>query len=104
MKIIKTNKLNQMSRHKVRCIQKSNRHEIHNIIEFIGGLNSNGTNWKVSQKRAIQGMESGKWEFYVEIDGKIANVIIATNNGLKYIKTESDNLESNNLLNLPNCP
>lgn len=93
-----------MSRHRVLCIQKSNNSEIHNIIEFIGGLNSDGTRWKVSQSRAIDGIESGKWEFFVEFNNKVVNVIVATNNGNKYLKTENDGFELNNLLSLPDCP
>lgn len=93
-----------MSRHKVLCVQRSNRSNPDEKIEFIGGLNANGTRWKVSQSRAIEAIESGKWEFYVQVNGNVADVIIATNNGNKYIKTKIDDLETNNLLSLPECP
>jgi hypothetical protein len=92
-----------MSRHRILCIQKSNRFEIYNRIEFIGGLNPNGTRWRVSQSMAIDGIESGRWEFFVQHGEKIIEVIVSSNQGIKYLKTKSDDMQSNNLLSLPDC-
>jgi hypothetical protein len=36
--------------------------------------------------------------------GKTVEVIVATHNGKKYIKTEADGPHPNNLLALPECP
>lgn len=93
-----------MSRHRVFCKQLSNLHQYYNKIEFIGGINADGSRWKVSQSRAIEGIESGKWEFYVQFNNELVDVIVASNNGVKYLKTKSDGIEPNNLLNLPSCP
>ena len=93
-----------MDRIEVKCINKSNRFNPHERILNIGGLNPNGTRWKISQERAIQGIEQGKWHFYVRIGVVAIDVIIATHNGNKYIKTQNDGLTPNNLLSLPECP
>lgn len=105
--VFKTNNLqiiDIMERHEVKCINKSNRLSPHERIENIGGLNPNGTRWRIPQSRAIQGIESGKWNFYVIRGGIPVDVIIALHNGIKYLKTRNDNIEPNNLLSLPECP
>ena len=93
-----------MDRHEIKCINKSNRFNPHERIEFIGGLNSNGTRWRITQAMAIEGIESGKWGFYVRLNNILVDVIISTHNGNKYLKTKNDGLEINNLLSLPECP
>jgi len=93
------------SSHEVRCINKSDRYSPHERILSIGGLNSDGTTWKLSQQEAIKGIEEGKWSFYVTKNGKTAKVIIAISPyGHKYLKTEADGEQPNNLLSLPECP
>jgi len=93
-----------MDRHEIKCINKSNRLNPNERIDFIGGLNPNGTRWRISLERAIEGIESGKWGFYVNSKGAFVNVIISSHNGRKYLKTVNDGLEPNNLLSLPECP
>lgn len=49
-------------------------------------------------------MENGEWKFYVSVNGRTVWVIVSKSaNGNKYIKTESDSEQPNNLLSLPEC-
>jgi hypothetical protein len=92
------------TRHEVKCINKTDRPNPHERIRAIGGVNPDGTNWKLDQQKAIQGIESGKWNFYVSVRGQIVNVIIAISRyGNKYLKTEADGEQPNNLLSLYEC-
>ncbi len=92
--------------HRVRCINKADRDAAHERITYIGGTNVNGTPWKITQQNAIEGLESRKWSFYVERPaGDRVWVIVATSRyGNKYLKTEADADQPNNLLSLPECP
>ena len=90
----------------VKCINKSNRYNPHERIINIGGTNSDGTRWKLSQEEAIRGIEDGRWQFYVSRPpGDSVWVIVAISPyGNKYLKTEADGDQPNNLLSLPECP
>ena len=90
------------TRYEVKCINKSNRYDPHERILSIGGVN--GTPWKISEQRAIQGIEGGEWAFYVSKDGRVVDVIIAQRHGRKYLKTVPDRDQPDNLLSLPECP
>jgi hypothetical protein len=90
----------------VKCINKSDRCNPHERIINIGGTNPDGTRWKLSQPEAIKGIENGTYQFYVSRPaGDSVWVIVAVSQyGNKYLKTESDGDQPNNLLSLPECP
>lgn len=89
---------------KISCINKTNRQSAHDRIQYIGGVNPDGTRWKMSQPDAITHIENGKYAFYVSVNLREVNVIVSTHNDNKYIKTENDGVDPNNLLSLPECP
>jgi hypothetical protein len=93
------------TRHQVRCINKRGDHsDAHERISHIGGINHDGSRWKLPEDGAIKAIEDRKYEFYVSVNGKTANVIVATHLGRKYLKTESDGYSPDNLLSLDECP
>jgi len=89
----------------VSCINKSDRTNAHERILNIGGQNSDGTRWKMSEDEAIAHIENGKYSFYVSKGGNTVDVIVAVSRyGNKYLKTQPDGEQPNNLLSLPECP
>ncbi|MGY3347107.1 MULTISPECIES: DUF3892 domain-containing protein [unclassified Bradyrhizobium] len=89
---------------RIRCINKSDRRNAHERIKFVGGLNSDGTRWRLPVAKTIGDIESREWEFYVEESGITVEVIVATDGRHKYIKTTVDGIQPDNLLSLPECP
>lgn len=92
------------SRHQISCINKDDRYNPYERITHVGGKNADSSHWRITQRDAIEGIETGKWEFYVSSNGYAVNVIVAVSPyGNKYIKTEADGREPNNLLRLSEC-
>jgi len=90
-------------RKQISCINKNNRSGAYERIENVGGIH-NGSRWKYSLNDAIRYTENGTYSFYTSVGGHVRNVIVASRNGVKYLKTESDSDTPDNLLSLPECP
>lgn len=88
----------------VKCINKDDRQNPYERITHIGGINGSGKSWKITQRDAIEKIDSGNYAFYVDVAGNRVRIITSTSRyGNKYIKTEADGDEPNNLLSLPEC-
>ena len=89
---------------RIMCINKLDRYNAHERISFVGGINADGTRWRLSQPDAVAGVESGKYQFWVSVNGQSVWVRVATSAyGNKYLKTENDGDQPDNLLSLPEC-
>jgi hypothetical protein len=94
-----------VERHRVRCIKVAGGTSPDARIARIGGTNSVGVNWRLTQAEAIFAIEARRWDFYVEQPGgRVIDVIVATtSSGTKYLTTTLDDAESNALLSVPEC-
>jgi len=88
-----------MGRYRVSCINKREHYNAHERIQYIG---SQGV-WKMSEDSAISRIQSKQDSFYVDVNGKSVEIVVAEHLGRKYLKTEADGYAPNNLLNLDEC-
>lgn len=94
----------QMSeRRKISCINKRERSSAYERIANVGGIH-NGSRWKLSLDEAIRSIENGTKSYYTSVGGHDRDVIVASRNGVKYLKTEADKDTPDNLLSLDECP
>lgn len=87
---------------RISCINKADRMNPYERITHVGGVGAQ--HWKITQEDAIGRIERREWQFYVEVRGDRVWVIVAERNGRKYLKTQNDGDDPNNLLSLPECP
>jgi hypothetical protein len=73
-------------------------------ITHVGGYGTSA--WKLTSDEVIRRIESGQESFYVSRpEGDSVWVVVAISRfENKYLKTEADGDEPNNLLSLPECP
>lgn len=89
---------------RISCLQKKGDSNAHERIKKVGGTNPDGTRWWLTADEAIAGIESHRYDFYVQVDGRRVDVVLAERNGRWYLKTENDGDSPDNLLALPECP
>jgi len=90
------------TRRQISCINKKNRLNPYEGILYIGGV-ENLIKWKMSEPEAIAAIDNGRYSFFVNRGGNEVNVIVATRNGRRYLKTVADGEMPDNLLSLPEC-
>jgi hypothetical protein len=93
------------SRLLVECIQRTDVQDAHERIKAIGG-GLPGCSWKHTLADAVAWAEGRIFVYYIiNQDGKEEKLIVASDpHGHKYLKTEADGEQPDNLLNLPECP
>ena len=90
-----------MARHQVTCINKRGYHlDPHERIEYVG--NQVGK-WKTAEDVVIGWIDNNTHSFYTLVNGKEADLVVATHNNRKYLKTKPDGYRPDNLLNLAEC-
>lgn len=89
----------------IHCIRKQDRQNPYERILAVGGRLPDGTRWTRTQQEAIELIENGQYNFFVHVQGKSVWVEVAESRfGNKYLKTENDGEDQNNLLSLRECP
>lgn len=92
-----------MEERRVDCINKEDRDSPYTRISHLGGI-KHGQRWKENSAIVIMHIEMEMYFYYTEINGNKAKIVVAERNSIKYLKTEADDDEPNNLLSLPECP
>lgn len=90
-----------MAQYQVVCITKRGGHS--NPHERITHLGVASRTTPYTQEQVINWIETGTHSFFVSRPAGSAWVIVANRNGRKYLKTQADGDEPNNLLSLPEC-
>jgi hypothetical protein len=89
----------------VKCVNKRDRPNPHERITHIGGYGTSA--WKLTQEDAIGKIERREWDFYVALPGTTQVVWVEvglSRYGNKYLRTQGDDDQRNNLPSLPECP
>lgn len=73
-------------------------------ITHLEGHTSSNEKISLSSERMIKLIESEKYVYYVDVNNRKVKIIVAERLGKKYLKTEADGYEPNNLLALGDCP
>jgi len=92
-----------MADFQIRCIKKATRHNPHDRIVSVGGLNR-GRRWSLTQQDAVHIIEKLGHRFWVGARDNGVWMVVVMHHGNKYIKTENDEARPDNLLSLPGCP
>lgn len=91
----------------VTCINKRPYHsDPHTRIEYIGtnelrDARAYSKKWAVND--VIVAIRRGDVFYSTDASGDIVKLVIATHNGREYVKTQSDDIQPDNLLSKPEC-
>ena len=87
------------------CIRRTDRSEAHERIARVSGVDASGGVWTMTQAEAVAAVQAGTWRFYASVWGRATWVVVGTTaDGSAYLKTDTDGLQPNNLLTLPDMP
>src|SRR5260221_9518691 len=93
------------SRFRIRCVNRTGHSAVDQKLRFVGGLNSDGSNWKLSQEMAVDSIENGKCQLYLLVERRpVAVGVAGSHHGHQYLKTANDPEEPHSLLHFPGRP
>jgi hypothetical protein len=88
----------------VTCVTKNEQAQPTERVTHIGGINGRGRGWRLTRAEAIEGIISGRWQFFVRVgEAKTTLVVGMSAMGARYLKTELDDGDPRTLLQLPEC-
>ncbi len=90
-----------MGTFQVTCHKPDNA-DVDRRMQGVGGPGGGG--WYLTVDQIINLIDGGEKFWTVDKAGNSVWIITADRNGRRYIKTETDDREPNNLLALPRCP
>lgn len=94
-----------VTRLELKWISRSEEQNSRAWVTLVSGSYVDGTLWKLTEADAIRGIETGFLEFFVEMDGRTLEVVVAGNrSGRKFLKTEADGERPDYMLRLPDLP
>jgi hypothetical protein len=90
---------------RIHCVNKTDRTSEDDRIHHVGGINVDGSRWKLSEDEAIAAIKDGRWTFWATSNKWNVRVVIAKNGqSREFLKTEADGSQPDGLLALPECP
>lgn len=88
----------------IQCVECDSANP-HQRVQYVGGVNPDGTSWKLSEDKAIAGVKEGKWRFWAAGERKSVWIVTTKSaSGREYLKAESDWVQPATLMHLPECP
>jgi hypothetical protein len=89
----------------IHCVNKTDRMSEDDRIHHVGGINANGSRWKMSEDEAIAAIKDGRWTFWAACNKRNVRVVIAKNGqSREFLKTEMNAEHPDGLIALPECP
>lgn len=83
----------------VTCVRRNGG----NIIA-IGGAETSGSTWTLSEQAAIQEVKNGRALYVIGVSGKRTRIVVGKRGMVEFLRTMADNDTTNNLSKLPSCP
>ncbi len=88
--------------HQILCVDRSTQIEPYERIVRIGGINADGSTWRITQDEAVAGMQGRRWRFWAHVGGESVWALVARWPwGQRYLEVEA--VRPLMLLSLPPC-
>lgn len=83
----------------VMCITKT-----HPTSSYEGITHLGGPGWRWQTEEVIRSIEAGTNTFFTRVGGNRSEIKVVQGRTGKYLRTQADGKENDNLLSLPACP